>query len=54
MAPYAVGDTTDIERRGTYEVACVEGGAIGVLGAGIDLDERLDVGEAWLAWITAF
>ena len=54
MAPDAAGKTVDVERCGTDEVACVEGAAIGVLDAGTDLDECLDVGEAWLAWIAAF
>jgi hypothetical protein len=42
VAPYAVGKTVDVERCGTDEVACVEGAAIDVLGAGIDLDARYD------------
>jgi hypothetical protein len=54
VAPYAVGQTVDVERCGTDEVACVEGAAIGVLGAATDLDECLDVGEAWLGWIATF
>ena len=54
VAPYAVGKTVDVEQCGTDEVARGEGAAIGVLGAGIDLDECLNVGEAWLAWIAAF
>ena len=54
MATYTVGQAVDVERRGTDEVACVEGAAVSVLGVGMDFDEGLDVGEARLAWIAAF
>lgn len=37
MAPYAVGNTIEIDWCGTDEVAGVEGGTIGELGAAIDL-----------------
>jgi len=49
VAAGTLGQAIDVGFCGTDEVACVEGGAVGVLGAGLDLEERLDVGEAGLA-----
>src|SRR5450631_1035847 len=53
MATGGVCDPLDIERGQADEIAGVEGAAIGMLGAAVDLDQGLDVGEARLAWIAA-
>src|ERR1700693_6452104 len=49
MTTGAAGHALDVERRGTDKVTRVEGASVGMLGAGMDLEEALDVGETGLA-----
>jgi hypothetical protein len=42
MAANRFGGAFDVERRGADEGAGVEGRAIGMLGAGVNLDDGLD------------
>jgi hypothetical protein len=49
MTTGAPGHALDVERRGADEVTRVEGASVGMLGAGMDLDQGLDVGETGLA-----
>src|ERR1700680_2633913 len=49
MTTGAAGHALDVERRGADEVTRVEGASVGMLGAGMDLEEALDVGETGLA-----
>jgi hypothetical protein len=52
MTTGCVGEPVDIERsRRDVETGVGSSGLVGVFGEQIDLDDRLDVGEARLAWI---
>lgn len=53
MAANCFADPLDVERCGGDVGAAVEGRAIGMLGASVDLDDRLDGGEARLPRIAA-
>src|SRR6266568_9457285 len=53
MATGSPGNPFDVERCGGDVGAGVEGGAVGMLGSVIDLDDRLDGGEARLPRIAA-
>src|SRR5208282_5848156 len=53
MATRSPGDALDVERRRRDIVTRVEATAIGVFDACVDLDDGLDVLEAWLARIAS-
>src|ERR1700694_5941998 len=54
MTADALCEALDVERRGGAEVAGIGCRAVGMLDAFLDLEDGLDVGEAWLARIAAF
>jgi hypothetical protein len=53
MAANSPGNPFDVERCGGDIGAGVEGGAVGMLGSGVDLDDGLDGGEARLPGVAA-
>src|SRR5664279_4698382 len=53
MAAGGGGEALDVAGSRGYEIAGIEAAAIGIFGAGIDLDDGPDIGEARLARIVS-
>jgi hypothetical protein len=51
VTAHVSGELIDVEGCGRDLEACLERASIGEFDARMDFDQRLDVGEGWLAWI---